>query len=60
MEGSFFHGINIHPYVRITMSSITLLDEITDRINTMDTEGVIDVTICDSLTELIEKMIKSG
>ncbi|MCY4491848.1 MAG: hypothetical protein OXC46_10400 [Thaumarchaeota archaeon] len=40
------------------MSSITLLDEITDRINTMDTEGMIDATICNSLTKLIEKMIK--
>ena len=57
-KGSFFHGINILPNAKITMSSITLLDEITDRINTMNTENVIDVTICDSLTELNEKMLK--
>ncbi|MCY4491845.1 MAG: hypothetical protein OXC46_10385 [Thaumarchaeota archaeon] len=57
-EGSFFHEINIHPYVRISMSSITLLDEITNRINTMNAENVIDVTICNSLTELKEKMIE--
>ncbi|MCY4491843.1 MAG: hypothetical protein OXC46_10375 [Thaumarchaeota archaeon] len=40
------------------MSSITLLDEITNRINTMNAENVIDVTICNSLTELNEKMIE--
>ena len=57
-KGSFFHGINILPNARNNMSSITLLDEITDRINTMDTEGMIDATICNSLTKLIEKMIK--
>ena len=57
-KGSFFHAINILPNAKITMSSITLLDEITDRLNTMNTENVIDITICNSITELKEKMIE--